>query len=144
MKENSQNHTSLLQLLYCCRFEPKRLFWAAFQFSGTRNKWMYHKQAEWLAIVIITLWNHCPCTRTRLYLVQALLFIFEVSMNWTEVTVRTKENIREKERTLAQAALFWRWENCNHVMLPSNICTFKEDHMSYQIFTSAVKDACIY
>ena len=39
--KTSQNHTSLLQELDCCLFEPKRRFWSAFQFPGTRNKWMY-------------------------------------------------------------------------------------------------------
>ena len=28
--------------LDCCRFEPKRRFWSAFQFPGTHNKWMYY------------------------------------------------------------------------------------------------------
>ena len=32
--KTSQNHTSLLQELDCCRFEPKRRFWSAFQFQG--------------------------------------------------------------------------------------------------------------
>ena len=40
--KTSQNHTSLLQELDCCRFEPKGRFWSAFQFSGTRSKWMYY------------------------------------------------------------------------------------------------------
>ena len=38
--KTSQNHTPPLQLLDRCRFDPKRRFWAAFQFPGTRNKWM--------------------------------------------------------------------------------------------------------
>ena len=41
--KTSQNHTSLLQELDCCRFEPKRRFWAAFRLPGTRNKWMYYR-----------------------------------------------------------------------------------------------------
>ena len=41
--KTSQNHTSLLQELDCSRFEPKRRFWSAFQFPGTRNKWMYYR-----------------------------------------------------------------------------------------------------
>ena len=40
--KTSQNHTPPLQLLDRCRFDPKRRFWAAFQFPGTRNKWMYY------------------------------------------------------------------------------------------------------
>ena len=38
------NPTSLLQELDRCRFEPKRQFWSAFQFPGTRNKWMYYSK----------------------------------------------------------------------------------------------------
>ena len=42
--KTGQNHTPLLQELDCCRFEPKRRFWSAFQFPGTRNKWMYYSK----------------------------------------------------------------------------------------------------
>ena len=42
--ETSQNHNSLLQELDCCRFEPERRFWSAFQFPGTRNKWMHYNK----------------------------------------------------------------------------------------------------
>ena len=75
-------------------------------------------------------WNHCSFTQTRLYFVQALLFIFEVSLNWTEVTARTLEKMREQGMTWSQAALCWRWENCDHVMLPSKIYKFKEEDIS--------------
>ena len=40
--KTNQNHTPPLQLLDCFRFDPKRRIWAAFQFPGTRNKWMYY------------------------------------------------------------------------------------------------------
>ena len=41
--KTSQNHTPSLQLLDCCWFDPKeKRKRAAFQFSRTRNKWMYY------------------------------------------------------------------------------------------------------
>ena len=45
--KTSQNHTSLLQELDCCQFVPKRRFWSAFQFPGTRNKWRYYSAIGW-------------------------------------------------------------------------------------------------
>ena len=52
--KTGQNHTSLLQELDCCRFEPKRRFWSAFQFPGTRNKWMYYSR---LLVSLKVMWG---------------------------------------------------------------------------------------
>ena len=63
----SQNPTFLLQDLDSCRFEPKRRFWAAFQFSGTRNKWMYYSHPLVYFHTFHSLSHHATTTMFSIY-----------------------------------------------------------------------------
>ena len=46
MSETKRVSITLPSFCFFCRFDPKRKFWAAFRFSGTRDKWMYYKTED--------------------------------------------------------------------------------------------------
>ena len=117
--KTGQNHTSLLQELDCCRFEPKRRFWSAFQFPGTRNKWMYYSSQTFFLWVefLYECWAVRKVEKTvqvqahvDLYVVQASVCHFQPTHNYSVCPLKTCWPIYLLTLSSLLSCLVVRWE----------------------------------